>query len=60
MKKILYSLLFIMFGFIFMSNVFAGSLSINANVSTAYIGNTIKATVNFNKIEDRKEGLWFE
>ena len=53
MKKILYSLLFIMFGFIFMSNVFAGSLSINANVSTAYIGNTIKATVNFNNIAGR-------
>ena len=53
MKKILYSLLFIVFCFIFINNANAGSLSIDANTSTIYVGNTIKVTVKFNNIAGR-------
>jgi len=52
MKKIIYIITFMLFGFISLNNIYAGSLSINGSQSV-YIGNTIKVTVNFNNIAGR-------
>lgn len=52
MKKILYSIILMFFGFVCIINVNAGSLSINGDASV-YVGNTLKVTVNFNNIAGR-------
>ena len=53
MKKILYSIIFIFIGLACIGRVSAGSLSINSNNSSVYVGNTLNVTVNFNNIAGR-------
>jgi len=53
MRKKLFGLLLFVFSFVFITNVNAGSLSINARTSTIYVGNTIDATVKFSNIAGR-------
>lgn len=52
MRKIIYNILFIFLGFVCISTVKAGSLTINGGDSV-YVGNTINVSVNFNNIAGR-------
>lgn len=52
MKKVIYSIIFLFIGFICISTVSAGSLSINGSESV-YVGSALRVTVNFNNIAGR-------
>ena len=52
MKKILLIIIFVLFGFIGMNKINAGSLSINGS-SSVYVNSSVTVTVNFNNIAGR-------